>query len=255
MDEAAGSALGSGLGASTTPTGARWVVQALSQQHQCRPQPGRLRLVPGRGAQRREDVPQGPQGPGGEGVENDRGAESCAGAVRSAVTSPAVSKVKAGRGYSVVAGHVDLDRADIGDHGLGPGAVAGVSGAGTGRVVLLVAEVVGDLALQGGLQDPLGQLLQETALTGQLDASGASPVDCPINCSSSTSGASSTGRTSSTASAETITSLIRCSLKIRSYTEDRTDPHLDHHPRNHMAQEGLSLNGTAPPPARSSANF
>ena len=37
-----------------------------------------------------------------------------------------------------------------------------------GRVVLVVAEVVGDLALQRGLQHPLGQLLQQPALAGQL---------------------------------------------------------------------------------------
>ena len=46
-----------------------------------------------------------------------------------------------------------------------------------GRVVLLVAEVVGDLALQGGLQHPLGQLLQQPALAGQLQPTRTGPVD------------------------------------------------------------------------------
>jgi hypothetical protein len=36
------------------------------------------------------------------------------------------------------------------------------------RIVLVIAEVVGDLALQGGLQQPLGQLLEQPALAGQL---------------------------------------------------------------------------------------
>ena len=39
---------------------------------------------------------------------------------------------------------------------------------GAGRVVLVVAEVVGDLAFQRGLQHNLGQLLQQPTLTGQL---------------------------------------------------------------------------------------
>jgi hypothetical protein len=79
-----------------------------------------------------------------------------------------------------VAGHItrdaDLDRADVGQHGLGPAAVAAVAAVLPGRVVLLIAEVVGDLALQRGLQNPLGQLLQQPALTGQLEPLAASSV-------------------------------------------------------------------------------
>jgi hypothetical protein len=45
---------------------------------------------------------------------------------------------------------------------------------------------------------------------------------CDSGRSSSTSGFGSAGWTSSTASTETITSLIRCSSLIRSYTGDRT---------------------------------
>ena len=43
--------------------------------------------------------------------------------------------------------------------------------------MLVVADVVGDLALQGGLQHPLGQLLQQSARTRQLHALTAGPVD------------------------------------------------------------------------------
>ncbi|GAA3372588.1 hypothetical protein GCM10017744_104700 [Streptomyces antimycoticus] len=52
-------------------------------------------------------------------------------------------------------------------------AVAAVAALG---IVLVVAEVIGDLALQGGLQHPLGELLQQPALTGQLQALAAGPV-------------------------------------------------------------------------------
>jgi hypothetical protein len=43
--------------------------------------------------------------------------------------------------------------------------------------VLVVAEVVGDLALQGGLQNRLGQLLQQPALAGQLQTLAAGLFD------------------------------------------------------------------------------
>jgi hypothetical protein len=67
-----------------------------------------------------------------------------------------------------VAGHLDFDWSDLGQHGLGPDPVAGVAAASAGRVVFLVAEVTGDLALQGRLEHPLGQLLEQPALAGQL---------------------------------------------------------------------------------------
>ncbi|BCL25110.1 hypothetical protein GCM10017668_69530 [Streptomyces tuirus] len=66
--------------------------------------------------------------------------------------------------------HLDLDRPDVGQHGLGPAPVAGVAAAPAGRIVLLIAEVIGDLAFQRRLQDPLGQLLQQPALPGQLQS-------------------------------------------------------------------------------------
>ncbi len=76
-----------------------------------------------------------------------------------------------------VAGHLDLHRADLGQHRLGPGAVAGVPTPVSGRIVLLVAEVAGDLAFQSGLQHPLRELLQQPALPSQLQTAGLGPVD------------------------------------------------------------------------------
>jgi hypothetical protein len=69
-----------------------------------------------------------------------------------------------------------LHRPDIGQHGLGPGAVAAVLAVLPRWVVLVVAEVVGHLAFQGRLQQPLGQLPQQPALAGQLQALGLGPV-------------------------------------------------------------------------------
>jgi hypothetical protein len=43
--------------------------------------------------------------------------------------------------------------------------------------VLVIADVIGDLAFQGGLQHPLGQLLQQPALPGQLQPVGPGTVD------------------------------------------------------------------------------
>ena len=57
-----------------------------------------------------------------------------------------------------VAGHVDLDRPDLGQHGLGAVPVAGVPAVAAGRVVALVAEVVGDLSFQSGLDQAFGEL-------------------------------------------------------------------------------------------------
>ncbi len=78
-------------------------------------------------------------------------------------------------GAVAVAGHGYLHRADVGQHG-GASAVAGVAAVLARRIVLVIAEVVGDLAFQGGLQEPLGQLLQQPALAGQLQALGLGPA-------------------------------------------------------------------------------
>ena len=59
-----------------------------------------------------------------------------------------------------VPGHLDLDRPDLGEHRLGPGAVARVAAATAGRVVLVIAQVLGHLRVQRGLQHVLGQLVE-----------------------------------------------------------------------------------------------
>jgi hypothetical protein len=83
---------------------------------------------------------------------------------------PALPLLDDGRleGTLPIAWHVDLDWADLGHHGLRAGAVTGVAAVLARRVVLVIAEMVGDLALQGGLQNRLGQLLQQPSLASQL---------------------------------------------------------------------------------------
>ncbi|GAB3852785.1 hypothetical protein GCM10027610_081660 [Dactylosporangium cerinum] len=76
-----------------------------------------------------------------------------------------------------IARHPHLDRPDIGQHGLGPVPVAGIAAAAALRIVLVVTDVIGDLALKGGFEDPLGQLLQQPALAGQLQPVTTGPVD------------------------------------------------------------------------------
>jgi hypothetical protein len=72
--------------------------------------------------------------------------------------------------------HPHLDRADVGHHGLGTAAVTTVAAVLADRVVLVVAEVIGDLTFQGRLQHPLGQLLQQPSLTGQLQTLASGPI-------------------------------------------------------------------------------
>jgi hypothetical protein len=75
-----------------------------------------------------------------------------------------------------VAGDRYLDRSHLGEHGLAAGAVAGVAAVLAGRVVLVMAEVVGEIAFQGGLQQPLGQLRQQPALACQPESLGLGPA-------------------------------------------------------------------------------
>lgn len=72
--------------------------------------------------------------------------------------------------------HPHLHRADVGQYRLGAAAVAAVTAVLPCRVVLVIAEVIGDLTFQGGLQHPLGQLLQQAALANQLQALAAGLV-------------------------------------------------------------------------------
>lgn len=67
-----------------------------------------------------------------------------------------------------VPGHRDIDRADLGQQRLGPPPVARVAAVTPGRIVLVVAEMFIHLRLEGGLQEPLGQLLQDPAPAQQL---------------------------------------------------------------------------------------
>ena len=63
-----------------------------------------------------------------------------------------------------VSGDADGDRAGLRQHRLRPGAVAGVAVRRGALGVFVVAEVVGDLAFQRGLQHQSGQLGQQAAL-------------------------------------------------------------------------------------------
>jgi hypothetical protein len=61
--------------------------------------------------------------------------------------------------------HADLHRPGIGNYRLGPVAVTGIAAIAARGVVLSVAEVVIQLALQGALDDHFGQPPQQAALT------------------------------------------------------------------------------------------
>jgi len=58
-------------------------------------------------------------------------------------------------------------------------AVAGVPAVAPGGVVAVVAEVIGDLTLQRGLDQPLGQLGQQAPLPGQLQPALPGPPGKP----------------------------------------------------------------------------
>jgi hypothetical protein len=74
-----------------------------------------------------------------------------------------------------VPGHVDLHWPDLGRHRLRPVPVAVVLPSAFGPLTPLMAQMIGELALQGRLQHPAGQLGQQTTLTGQLRATGLGP--------------------------------------------------------------------------------
>jgi hypothetical protein len=78
-----------------------------------------------------------------------------------------------------VARDVDLHRPDLGQHRLGPVPVAGVAAITPDGVVAVVAEVVGDLALQRGLHQPLRQLGQQPCFAGQRQPAGTGPPGQP----------------------------------------------------------------------------
>lgn len=69
-----------------------------------------------------------------------------------------------------ITGHLDVHRSHIGQHLLGPGAVAGVGSVSAGRLVLVVAEMLRHLRLETGLQHVLGQAAQQPTWPDQIDA-------------------------------------------------------------------------------------
>jgi hypothetical protein len=73
-----------------------------------------------------------------------------------------------------VSGHLDLDRSDIVDHGLRPLPVPRVAAVLPGWIMPVIAKTVRHLTLESGLQQPLRQLLEQTALTGHLQGLGLS---------------------------------------------------------------------------------
>jgi hypothetical protein len=73
--------------------------------------------------------------------------------------------------------HSQLDRADVGGHGLGVRAVTRIARAPASRVVSLVAKVVGHLHLEAGLQGLARQSGQQPVVAGQLDTLAAGPLD------------------------------------------------------------------------------
>lgn len=82
------------------------------------------------------------------------------------------------RGETAVAitRHLDLDRADLSQHRLGPGAVARVAAIAAGGLVLVVAQVLAHLRIQSGLEHLLGQPRQRAVRADQVDPIGAGLV-------------------------------------------------------------------------------
>ena len=67
--------------------------------------------------------------------------------------------------------HVDGHlTAGIAEHRLGALAVTGVPPVPAGRGVLVIAQVLGHLRLQGGLEHPLGDLVQQPSRAHQIDS-------------------------------------------------------------------------------------
>lgn len=69
-----------------------------------------------------------------------------------------------------VAGHFDLDRADLGEHRLGPSPIAGIARPAPNGVVFVIAQVLGHLRIQRGFEHVLGQLVEQAVRADQLDA-------------------------------------------------------------------------------------
>ena len=65
--------------------------------------------------------------------------------------------------------HLDLDRADLGEHRLGPSPIAGIARPAPNGVVFVIAQVLGHLRIQRGLEHVLGQLVEQAVRADQLD--------------------------------------------------------------------------------------
>ncbi len=85
--------------------------------------------------------------------------------------------------------------------------------------MLVIAEVVGDLALKGGLQQPLGQLLQQPTLAGQLQALGLVRFTSSSINWSSTAFADTASADATASDMDTFSLVIDAPSMIGSYTE------------------------------------
>ncbi len=72
--------------------------------------------------------------------------------------------------------HADLHRPGLSQHRLAAVAIAGITAIAARRVILLIAQMVVQLALQRALDHHLGELAQQPALTGQLQPTRAGPL-------------------------------------------------------------------------------
>jgi hypothetical protein len=73
-----------------------------------------------------------------------------------------------------ITGHLNLDRADLSEHGLGPVTVARVAAVAAGRVVLVIPEMRAHLLLNRALEHRLRQPGQQPTLTDELHPVSAS---------------------------------------------------------------------------------
>jgi hypothetical protein len=69
-----------------------------------------------------------------------------------------------------IAGHVNLDRPDLGQHRLRPDPVAGIAMVPPSGMVLVIPEMVAHLRLKRGLEHLLGELVQQPARVHELDS-------------------------------------------------------------------------------------
>ena len=76
-----------------------------------------------------------------------------------------------------VARDLDVDRADIGDHGLGPGPVPRVPTVAALHGVFLIADVGVHLTLEAGLEHATREVAEQAARTGEFHPLGLGSLD------------------------------------------------------------------------------